>query len=251
MDHIGVMANGVRDLAILFQTIAGPDGDPDFWFRSAFEPTPDCLADTSRGWGAPKVPISRLGGMFDDLATTDLLARYDAAVGKLESEWTPLERTALPTSFGEQPVAHHTVMSVEAASYHAERMKRHPDEYPPRVTWLITSGLAARGTAYSRALRSRDELRREFGSSFGRGRVLITPATPNFAPPLDTTGDPAFNTPWSFMGAPTASVPAGWSADGLPFAIQLISNFGNEPDLLAVATWVEESLGFARRPLPL
>ena len=50
----------------------------------------------------------------------------------------------------------------------------------------------------------------------------ITPATVGTAPDPSTTGDPAFNSPWSYTGLPTVSFPIGLAPDGLPVAIQLI-----------------------------
>jgi aspartyl-tRNA(Asn)/glutamyl-tRNA(Gln) amidotransferase subunit A len=251
MDHVGVMANCVRDLAILFQTIAGPSGDPDDWYRTAFEPIPDCAAEATREWPAPKVPVARLAGVFEDTAASDLRVAYADALSRLETEWGPLERVLPPAGFAELPAAHHLVMAVEAACYHSARMSRHPDDYPPRIRSLIEAGVAGRGVAYSHALGLRDDLRAAVGRMFGRGRVFVTPATRDFAPPLDTTGDPAFNSPWSFTGLPTISVPAGWSGGGLPFAIQLVGGHGKEAELFAVAAWCEQTVGFARRPVPL
>jgi Asp-tRNA(Asn)/Glu-tRNA(Gln) amidotransferase A subunit family amidase len=254
MDHVGAMANCVRDLAILFETIAGPRGDPDHWFQNSYQLIPDCVSGTSRGYGAPKLPITRLGGLFDEAAKPDLFTAYNESLRKLEAEWTTLERNVLPGNFVDQPAAHRLVMAVEAATYHEKRLARHPDDYPPRIRELIEEGIASRGTAYSMALGFQDELQRVASSMLGRGNrrvIAVTPAAASFAPPADTTGNPIFNTPWSFTRLPTISIPVGWSGDGLPCAIQLIGDHGEEADLFAVAAWCQETIGFERRPLPL
>src|SRR5204863_8664131 len=50
MDHVGCMANCVRDLAILFQTIAGPDDrDPE----AAADPVPDIVTVMDRRQQGP------------------------------------------------------------------------------------------------------------------------------------------------------------------------------------------------------
>jgi aspartyl-tRNA(Asn)/glutamyl-tRNA(Gln) amidotransferase subunit A len=252
LDHVGVMANCVRDLAILFQTVAGPSGDPDDWLGPAdYEPTPDCVSGTTREWGAPKLPIVRLGGLFEDRADPALLAAYAIGLKKLEDECDTFERAVPPPGFADLHASHRLVMAVEAARYHAERMSRHPDDYPPRIAELIEFGLAGRGIRYQQAFWFRDELRRQVSRSLGRGSVMVTPAIPHFAPQPDTTGDPVFNSPWSYTGLPTVSIPAGWSADSLPFSLQFVGVPGREADLLAVAKWCEGVLGFEHRPLPL
>jgi aspartyl-tRNA(Asn)/glutamyl-tRNA(Gln) amidotransferase subunit A len=61
-----------------------------------------------------------------------------------------------------------------------------------------------------------------------------------------TTGDPAFNSPWSFTGLPTVSLPVERDSAGLPLAIQLVGRPWTEALLLAAAAWCEEALGFSR-----
>ena len=63
-------------------------------------------------------------------------------------------------------------------------------------------------------------------------RLWITPATVGTAPDPSTTGDPAFNSPWSFSGLPTVSFPIGLAEDGMPFAIQLVGYDHREDELL-------------------
>ena len=40
--------------------------------------------------------------------------------------------------------------------------------------------------------------------------VLMCPATTGPAPLAHTTGDPAFNSPWSYTGLPTISIQTGY-----------------------------------------
>jgi aspartyl-tRNA(Asn)/glutamyl-tRNA(Gln) amidotransferase subunit A len=77
--------------------------------------------------------------------------------------------------------------------------------------------------------------------------VLITPATPSAAPGLETTGDPKFNSPWSFSGLPTISLPCALSGEGLPLSIQLIGAFGKDEDLLIDAGWTEAQIPFEHK----
>lgn len=252
MDHVGVMANCVRDLAIVFECIAGPDGDPHDWFGTAdHRPVPDCTSGLRPGPAAPPVPLVRLGGLFDDLAQPDLLAAFEAALGRLEAEYAPIERAAPPAGFADVLAAHRLVMGVEAAEYHAGRMARRPDDYPPRIRELVEHGSAGRATAYVTAVRLQDELTRELARQLKGRQVFVTPAATSFAPPASSTGDPAFNSPWSFTGLPTVSVPAGRSADALPFSLQLVGEPGGEAQLLAAAHWCEHVLGYAPGLPPL
>ena len=44
------------------------------------------------------------------------------------------------------------------------------------------------------------------------------------------------------------SLPSGVSADGLPFAVQLVARHLDEPTLFRAAAWVERELAFSARP---
>jgi amidase len=60
-----------------------------------------------------------------------------------------------------------------------------------------------------------------------------------------------FNSPWSFAGVPTISVPAGWSPDGLPYAVQLTGITDGERELFSASYWTESVLAFERRLPPV
>ena len=58
-----------------------------------------------------------------------------------------------------------------------------------------------------------------------------------------------FTPPWNVTGQPAMSVPAGFTADGLPLAVQLIARTGDEATLLAVAAQLEAARDWtAARP---
>jgi aspartyl-tRNA(Asn)/glutamyl-tRNA(Gln) amidotransferase subunit A len=78
---------------------------------------------------------------------------------------------------------------------------------------------------------------------FSSVEVLLAPATTGPAPDKSTTGDPAFNSPWSYTGLPVVSLPAGKTPDGLPLSIQLIGRPFAERELFTTARWCERALG--------
>jgi Asp-tRNA(Asn)/Glu-tRNA(Gln) amidotransferase A subunit family amidase len=72
--------------------------------------------------------------------------------------------------------------------------------------------------------------------------ALITPATIGTACEPSTTGDPAFNSPWSYTGRPTVSFPTGLASDGLPVAVQLTGLLANDAALIDAAEWCEQAI---------
>jgi aspartyl-tRNA(Asn)/glutamyl-tRNA(Gln) amidotransferase subunit A len=76
---------------------------------------------------------------------------------------------------------------------------------------------------------------------------LVMPATPAPAPDsLQTTGDPAFNSPWSYLGLPALTIPCGRAANGMPVGLQFVAL--TMPQVFAMAGLCERLLQFHDRP---
>jgi aspartyl-tRNA(Asn)/glutamyl-tRNA(Gln) amidotransferase subunit A len=80
--------------------------------------------------------------------------------------------------------------------------------------------------------------------------ALVMAATIGPAPDLTSTGEPALNSAWSYLGRPVVSFPIGLSPDGLPLALQLVE--GREGldltmPLLETASWCEDVIRRADR----
>jgi Asp-tRNA(Asn)/Glu-tRNA(Gln) amidotransferase A subunit family amidase len=141
-------------------------------------------------------------------------------------------------------------MAVEAATYHKDRLSRHPEDYPPEIRKLIEVGQTSPGPEYKSALELRERVNYEL-----RQRdlpvALAVPATTGPAGGPETTGDPSLNSPWSFLGLPVVSFPIGWTSDGLPLAAQVVGESFSEARILGVAGRCELVVGFVRRSLSL
>jgi aspartyl-tRNA(Asn)/glutamyl-tRNA(Gln) amidotransferase subunit A len=246
MDHPGPMARSVHDLAILLRTIAGPDAyDPLCSNRSV----PDYAALLERPLQPPCLGLVR--GLFQDMLEPEGQEFMDEIESVLRRAGATLKEVALPAAFAEVLPRHRTVMAVEAAAYHEPRLRCHPEDYGPNITRLLEEGLACPAPEYARTKEHQRQLTREMLGCFKDVEVLLTPATRGPAPAAATTGDPAFNSPWSYTGLPTVSLPAGWTAEGLPLSIQLVGPPWKEAAVLAAAAWCEQILGVEAREPPL
>ena len=125
------------------------------------------------------------------------------------------------------------------AAEHERRLADVPDDYPVNIRSLIEEGLAVTATDYARCRHHHIALRHEMAAVFADVDALIAPAATGPAGDRSTTGDPAFNSPWSYTGLPTVSFPMGLSPDGLPLAVQIIGPPQGEADLFRVAAWCE------------
>jgi amidase len=136
----------------------------------------------------------------------------------------------------------------------------------PSVTERRTRVVAAVGRRVPRPLLARARrLGREAAQRLavlpGGADVLLTPVMA--APPAEVgslTGlrtialaarRVPFTPVWNVTGQPALSVPAGWTAGGLPLAVQLVGAPGSEALLLSVAAQLEASAGWPDRRPPL
>ena len=125
----------------------------------------------------------------------------------------------------------------------------------PSVTELRTRAVAAvgrrlRGQPLARALRLGEQAATRLATLPGGADVLVTPSLAT--PPrrvgsltglrtLALAGRHVPYTPtWNVTGQPALSLPAGWTADGLPLSVQLIGPPGSEQLLLSLALQLQD-----------
>jgi Asp-tRNA(Asn)/Glu-tRNA(Gln) amidotransferase A subunit family amidase len=225
-DHPGPIARSVADLAVLLDAIAGHDpSDP----HSSTEPS------TPLGW-FPKTPairrspaLARLGGFFATMATPDMHRGLDTALDQLRASGATIVEAAWPLAFDEVHRNHGLIFKYELASSHKTRIRQYRDDYLP-------------GLAYRDAKRHQAETSRDVESIFGNADAAVCPAALGPAPDPSSTGDPAFNSPWSYTGLPTVSFPIGLAPDGLPLGVQLVGRRNEERHLFETALWCEAAL---------
>jgi aspartyl-tRNA(Asn)/glutamyl-tRNA(Gln) amidotransferase subunit A len=232
MDHPGPMASCVSDVELVSKTIA----DPGAWSRAAV---------------SPRLRIGRLRALFERRADDEVRAMVDGCCRRIEEGGGVVTDVALPAGFEDVIARHAVLMAVEAAAYHRDRLGRHPEDYRPRIRSLIEEGIRCPAPDYYQAKEHQARLKAEMAGVFAEVDVLIAPATTCPAPDAATTGDPSFNSPWSFTGLPVVSLPVALSRDGLPLGVQLVGNARGEPGLFAVAAWVEQVVSCAIGDPPL
>ena len=138
----------------------------------------------------------------------------------------------------------------------------HPARLERRTRTLARWGRRARRRALPRALRAEETVRARLAPLFAEHDVIVTPM---FAQPLPRAGrwvragavrtflgvSPwvAYTAVWNATGQPAATVPLGLGKDGLPVAVQLVGEAGDERTLLALAGQIERARPWAdRRP---
>ena len=115
----------------------------------------------------------------------------------------------------------------------------------PGLASLVEKGLNIPESTYHAAKQHQARAWKEIDTVFGDADVLVCPAALGPAPDLTTTGDPAFNSPWSYTGLPTVSVFRLVSRRTVcPLGLQFVGRRYDERRLLQTALWCEERGGY-------
>ena len=225
LDHAGPLARRVADLRILLQAMAGIE--------------------------LPAAPLAKpptlyvIRDFFFEHADNAVRGLTMAALTRLQQAGAELKPLALPPSFRNLHAMHRTIMAVEAAENHFASFAQQPDAYRPHITALIEEGLSTLAIDYSLALRHQELFRDEIQQTLGE-TIAVTPSTVTPAPVgLESTGDPAFNSPWTYAGVPAVTIPCGLAPGRLPCGLQLVAARGQDAMVLDAAQWCERLLSAA------
>ncbi|MBI2982934.1 MAG: amidase [Chloroflexi bacterium] len=250
LDHAGPMARTVRDVAILYATIAGYDAlDP----LSVDVPADDALATIESGVRGLRIGVP--SGHFFERSDAEVATIVREAIRVLEREGALVQECAFPPS--ELLLdTQRTIISTDAAAYHADRIREASGSFGADVLARLRGGEAVTGAQYAQARHQRDELRREILRLLGRYEVLATPTTA-IAAPLTEGADAvaeaarltATTSPFNLTGLPAISVPCGFTAAGLPVGLQIAGAPWREATVLRAARAYERAADArARRP---
>lgn len=225
LDHVGVLARTVEDLAVVTRVISTRPSKE----QTIQQPSKPTLYFDS--------------GLVNSWADIDSNACFLTAINKLVSQRWEVRDSSLPGLFHDILEHHRVLMATEAYAWHAERWGRHPEDYPPRITSLLEEGARTQANAIHNAQVYRRIVGRLLRRWLPENSLLLTPTTPTPPPDRTTTGDPRFQSPWSFLGWPTVTIPAGHSPNGFPLGLQIICGKNHDKFLLDNALDIESALG--------
>ena len=254
-DTIGPIARTAEDCALILREIAGCDPrDP-----STFDlPVPDYVAGLTGGVKGLRVGL--VAARFERGVDPAVAATVREAVAQLEALGATVE--AVRPQFTETAaVVHQLVMLPEAAQNHLQWLRDCPELYGADVRARLLAGLFLPGTAYVTGQKARRVAFDEARELFRQYDVLVQPQLPVVPPKIgqelvDLGGEQLayrlallpFNSPWSLIGLPAMSVPAGF-VDGLPVGMVIVGpRFGEEVVLRTGHAFQQATDWHERRP---
>lgn len=168
-------------------------------------------------------------------AASDGVARVSVdVVRKLNDAGIAVTSFASPVSLAMIGDLHLTMREHELGHAHASLRDAPEGDVTPSLREAVARGNAIDPQHYLDAVSAMAAARQQFWQVMAGFDAVIFPAAPDIAPVGMATGDASFIVPFTALGGPIASVPAGFD-QGLPLGIMLAGAPGSDLTLLGIA----------------
>lgn len=260
-DQAGPMAQTAEDCALLLNAMAGFDPRDSTSLEREKE---DYTRDLNKSLNGLKVGLPK--EYFGDGCSADVQAAIQAAIDLLKAQGAEMVEVSLPQTELSIP-AYYVLASAEASTnlsrydgvryghraaqfanldemYSKTRAEGFGSEVKRRImigTYVLSHGYY--DAYYLKAQKLRRLVANDFQAAFNQCDVILGPVAPTPAPKIGSDiNDPVqmylsdiYTIAVNLAGLPAMSLPAGFSANGLPIGVQLIGNYFAEAKLLNVA----------------
>ncbi len=250
LDSIGPMTRSAEDAALLTVAMTGPDprdpgtfAAPKLDLSDVLGPLPDM-----RGARIAVLPEKQ----FPQAVDTDVARVWTETIAVLRKLGAAVEERAVPFDFHQLMERNGRLIAAEAYAYHRAYIE---DAELPVGKWVRDRVLAGKAVSAADYIAARDDRRRTaaaFAEWMRDCDALLTPTLPVPAPPVDHVDEmatplAAFTRAGNYLGACGLSLPAGFSAGGLPIGMQLMGAPFTEPTLLRIGRAFQAATDWHKR----
>ena len=261
LSHVGPMTRTVGDAALMLGVMAGSDDrDPNTWseprdYLAALQaPAAGSAAGTRVAWSPD------LGAASVDPEVAELTA---AAARRFADLGYEVEEAAPPVDDPWELV--NVIWGTGEGAVHGDRFGAVREQLDPGLAQVVESAHEVSGLQLAAAQRARLDYYHRMRAFMQRYELLLTPTMPLPAFPAgidrpqrigDRTLDAGlswtpFTYPFNITGQPAATVPCGFTGDGLPVGLQIVGRRRADLAVLAAAAAFEAAHPWADRRPPL
>ncbi len=233
LDHVGVYARSVEDLALIGDAVMVNDPEDEDMLA---HPGRDLVAGLEKLDGFPPERLAFVRSPLWDQAEEDAKRAYEDYVRGLGNIIGELD---LPPEFDRALEDHHIILNANLAAVFRREHEQTPEHLSDKLKSRIAQGIPLAAAEFVDATNRADERRRLLDRLFADYDAVLTPSAPGEAPAdLTTTGNAAFNAIWTQCGVPAVNVPLLKGANGMPLGVQVVAPRGEDANALAVSRWL-------------
>ena len=236
LDQIGVFGRSIQDIALLTDALTGYDAADGACYARA-KPNLTVGAGAGAGADAPLAPkFLWLELPFDDRLEDDARAGFAALREALGGQVESLPSADVLSNIIDH---HRNIHHYELRRHLAGEFEQHGDQLSPFIHDILERAGDISDGAYGHSLDAMAMVKSFFAELFNAYDAILTPAAPGTAPlGLERTGDPIFNTIWTFAGLPCLTLPMLQGDNRLPIGVQLVAGPEEDDRLCRTANWL-------------
>ena len=191
-----------------------------------------CPTHARLGWkelrDSPLIVVALQDPFIDD-ADDEIKKAVERVAERLAGAGHAVEAKNSSVSFKQLYDLHVLTMEYEIGRIQIRLLDEPEGQVGIKLTETIRRGSKIADAAYLDARRKLDKVRTEFFDAFRGVDAFLWPATPKTAPKgIAWTGEPKFISPWTALGGPIVTMPAGFAADGLPIGCLITGAPGSD-----------------------
>ena len=191
-----------------------------------------CPTHARLGWkellDSPLIVVALQDPFIDD-ADDEIKQAVERVAERLAGAGHAVEAKNSSVSFKQLYDLHVLTMEYEIGRIQIRLLDEPEGQVGIKLTETIRRGSKIADAAYLDARRKLDKVRTEFFDAFRGVDAFLWPATPKTAPKgIAWTGEPKFISPWTALGGPIVTMPAGFAADGLPIGCLITGAPGSD-----------------------
>ena len=251
LDTPGTMARTVRDAAVLYNLLQGPDArDPATLRHPPDDPLPT-LEEGVRGMKLARLPAGEREGVADDV-----LDAYDRSLESLAALGAQIVDIDLPFRLAEfVPMSNITM--AEGYFANAAAIEDPDAKLDEAVRKRLLAGASISARDYLAALRQREELKRQMDAAMAGSHAFLTPGTETAALALadvDFSQVPIrFGRFVNILDLCALVLPNGFTPEGLPTSLQIVCRGYEEATALRIGNAYQRDTDWHERlpPAPL
>jgi Asp-tRNA(Asn)/Glu-tRNA(Gln) amidotransferase A subunit family amidase len=199
---------------------------------------------------------------FPDYTDPEVKSAFETAVKVFADLGARIEEVTLPTLDDAWPIAQ-VIMNGEANVWHEPYLQTQAEDYAPQVRKFLERGKPTLATDYVKAQRAKARFRQEMLAACVHLNALLTPGE-LIPPPLHEARSATIEgrevnlltalisttCPFNVSGQPALTIPCGFTASGLPLALQLVGKPFDEATVLQVGHAYEAHTSWHERRPP-
>jgi aspartyl-tRNA(Asn)/glutamyl-tRNA(Gln) amidotransferase subunit A len=260
LSHAGPITRTVRDSAMLFDILSGPD---PLDHQALPAPTESYLARCDQPLNALR--IGYCPTLFGVTVDPVIAAAVEAAVHRF-AEVLPVQISTLTLDWHDPVSTFETLWVGGRGIAYGKTLVDRMDQLDPGFAALIKRSSQYDLAAYLSAVEQRAVFANQVHAVFERFDLLVMPTLPIFPFPADKVAPDGFacqdsavpwarwtpfTYPFNLTGNPAASLPCGWSPDGLPIGMQVVGRRFADAEVLQFCAAVEDIAPWADRVPPM